>query len=99
MKIEISDDHGVAVVRLEGRLDGFGAQEAGKVLAALAGGSRVVFDFAGVSYLSSAGVRLLLSSHKAALASGGAVVLASLQPFCASVLDMSGLAGMIPAFS
>ncbi len=99
MKIEINDDHGVAVVRLEGRLDGFGAQEAGKVLDALAAGSRVVFDFANVSYLSSAGVRLLLSSHKAALASGGTVVLASLQPFCASVLDMSGLAGMIPAFS
>ncbi len=99
MKIETGDNHGVAVVRLEGRLDGFGVQEAGKILPALADGSRVVFDFAGVSYISSAGVRLLLSAHKAALSSGGAVALASLQPFCASVLDMSGLAGMIPAFA
>lgn len=99
MKIELRDDHGVTVARLEGRLDGFGAQEAARLLPPPAAGSRVVFDFAGVPYLSSAGVRLLLQSHKAAVASGGAVALASLQPFCASVLDMSGLAGLIPAFA
>ncbi len=98
MKTSIDKRDGVTMVGLDGRLDGFGAKEAA-MLPALAKGALVVLDCGALSYLSSAGVRLLLSAHKEAAGSGGALVLAAVQPFCASVLEMSGLTGMIPVFA
>jgi len=98
MKIELSNDHGITVAKLVGRLDGFGAKEAEKILPPLAPGSLLVFDGSELSYLSSAGVRFLLSVHKDATAKNAKVALSALQPFCASVLEMSGLAGMIPIY-
>ncbi len=98
MKVSIDKRDGVTVVGLDGRLDGFGAKEAA-MLPLLANGALVVLDCGALSYLSSAGVRLLLSAHKEAAGSGGALVLAAVQPFCASVLEMSGLTGLIPVFA
>ena len=99
MNVRIDKRDGVSVVSLDGRLDGFGAKEAAEILPGLAKGALVVLDCRALTYLSSAGVRLLLAAHKAAAGSGGALVFAEVQPFCASVLEMSGLAGMIPVFA
>jgi|694.fasta_scaffold131104_3 anti-anti-sigma factor len=99
MKITWSEVGGVAVARIEGRLDGFGAKGASEAFAAGNPSRRLVLDCAEMSYLSSAGVRVMLGLHKQAAASGGAVALARVQPFCASVLEMSGLTGMIPVFA
>lgn len=98
MKISLRKDRGVAVAALAGRLDGFGAKEAQQMFPSVAEGSSLVFDCSELSYLSSAGVRFLLGVHKAAAASGGKVALAALQPFCVSVLEMSGLSGLIPVY-
>ena len=98
MKIEQHKDRGVAVVRLIGRLDGFGAKEAEKNLFAPDPGAVLVLDCADLSYLSSAGVRFLLTIQKAVASSGGSIALCALQPFCAAVLEMSGLAGRIPVY-
>ncbi len=99
MKIELRKQDGVRIASLAGRLDGFGAKEAEK----LVGGERIdcplVLDCADLSYLSSAGVRFLLTLQKSAAASGSALALSALQPFCASVLEMSGLSGMIPIYA
>ena len=99
MKIELEEDHGVTVARLVGRLDGFGAKEAESTLSAPRQGLSLVFDCAELSYLSSAGVRFFLLAQKSAAASGGTLALSALRPFCASVLEMSGLAGIIPVFA
>lgn len=99
MTITWSETDGVAVLRLAGRLDGFGAKEAASAVPADFGVRRVVIDCTEMSYLSSAGVRLLLGWQKAALAGGGALVLAAVQPYCADVLDMAGLAGVTPVFA
>jgi anti-anti-sigma factor len=99
MNLTWSEMDEVTVVRLEGRLDGHGAKEAAAAVPSDLASRRVVLDFAEVSYLSSAGVRLILAWHKATATSGGAVVFAAVQPFCAEVLDMSGLAGVIPVFA
>ena len=98
VKIELSDDHGIVVAKFSGRLDGFGAKEAEKILPPVKSGSPLVFDCAELSYLSSAGVRFLLAVHKDAAAKGAKVALCALQPFCASVLEMSGLSGIIPVY-
>lgn len=98
MTITWSEQNGVAVARLAGRLDGFGAKAAAAELGPERAAGRLVLDCAELSYLSSAGVRVLITLQKAAAAGGGAVALAGVQPFCWSVLEMSGLAGMIPVF-
>ena len=99
MKFSWSAIDGVAVARIVGRMDGFGAKEATVVFSSIDPAGRLVIDCEDMSYMSSAGVRVLLNLHKAAAASGGAVALAAMQPFCVSVLEMSGLAGMIPVFA
>ena len=99
MKIELREQDGVRIAALAGRLDGFGAKEAERMV----GGERIdgplVLDCADLSYVSSAGVRFLLTLQKSASASGSAFALSALQPFCASVLEMSGLSGMIPTYA
>jgi anti-anti-sigma factor len=98
MTITWSEENGVAVALLAGRLDGFGAKAAEAGLGPPRAAGRLVLDCTELSYLSSAGVRVLITLQKAAAAAGGAVALAGVQPFCLSVLEMSGLAGMIPVF-
>jgi len=99
MKIELREQNGVRIAALAGRLDGFGAKEAEKMVAGKTVDGPLVIDCTELSYLSSAGVRFLLGVQKAAAASGSALVLSGLQPFCASVLEMSGLSGMIPVYA
>ena len=98
MKIELRSEQGIHVAKLIGRLDGFGAKEAEKILPPVAPGSALVFDCSELSYLSSAGVRLLIASQKTAAAGGAVVALSAVQPYCASVLEMSGLTGLIPVY-
>ena len=99
VKIELRSEQGINVAKLIGRLDGFGAKESEHLIAPVAPGSALVFDCSELSYLSSAGVRVLLTAHKAATAEGAVVALSAVQPYCASVLEMSGLAGVIPVYS
>ena len=62
-------------VMLEGRLDTVTAPELDSELKpALKGVSSLVFDFKGLEYISSAGLRVLLSAHKIMLNQGTMVV-------------------------
>jgi anti-anti-sigma factor len=99
MKIQLSEQNGVCVAALSGRLDGFGAKEAEKLVVGEKIKEALVLDCAELSYLSSAGVRFLLGMQKVAAGSGSAFALAALQPFCLSVMEMSGLSGMIPVYA
>jgi anti-anti-sigma factor len=99
MKIELCEQKGVCVAALTGRLDGFGAKEAEKLVAGEKITAPLLLDCAGLSYLSSAGVRFLLGLQKAAAGSGATFALSGLQPFCLSVMEMSGLSGTIPVYA
>ncbi len=62
-------------IALEGRLDTMTAPELEAELnKSLPGADSLLFDFARLDYISSAGLRVLLSAHKALLAKGGMVV-------------------------
>lgn len=82
----------VTVVRLSARVD---AISAGEVEAAfgeqIAGGARkLVADFAGTEYISSAGLRVFLATLKLLGKNEGRIVLCAMQPFIAEVFDISG---------
>ncbi|WMS42980.1 STAS domain-containing protein [Acuticoccus sp. MNP-M23] len=90
LKTETVD--GVAVFIPAGRIDSQTSktfEEA--VLAAIAAGStRMVFDFADLAYISSAGLRVVLLAGKRVRTAGGKLVLANLQPAIREVFEISG---------
>ena len=49
-----------------------------------------MIDLGNVPYMSSAGLRLLLSSHKTMLGKGGELQIANVQPSVKEVLDVTG---------
>lgn len=84
-----------AIARLTGRLDARGTQEIQDALLDLQKTKTVILDLKEVSYLSSAGVRLFLTLHKALHSRERRLLLCNLQPYCAEVLKISGLSEIL----
>jgi len=55
----------------------------------------VVIDLANVPYMSSAGLRLLLTAHKTMLAKGGELQIANVQESVREVLDITGFSDIL----
>ena len=68
-------------------------------LAIKEGSSRVILDMRGVTYVSSAGLRVMVQAAKQAKASKGGVAIFGLQPLVKEVFDASGLGTIIPIAS
>ena len=65
MKIDFNRSNGELTVALDGRLDSLTAPVLEDFLAGqYAGATSLTFDFAKLAYVSSAGLRVLLSAHK-----------------------------------
>ena len=78
------------VVKLVGRLDTATASQAEKEIQPVLSGSlkEVIFDLAELTFISSAGLRVLLGARKALAARGAQVHLTNLQPQIEKVLDI-----------
>ncbi|MDP3415873.1 STAS domain-containing protein [Falsiroseomonas sp.] len=85
-------------VILVGRLDSttVGQVEIGFTAAVAASGRNAVLDLTGLEFLSSLGIRLLLSSARVVSRRGGAVVLFGAQPMVADVLESMGMDQVLP---
>ncbi|MCQ2177944.1 MAG: STAS domain-containing protein [Bacteroidales bacterium] len=68
MKISKSIENGVVTFAPEGWLDTSSSPELGEMVEAVTEASSIVLDFAGVEYMSSAGLRQVLATHKKAKA-------------------------------
>ena len=65
MNINIAKENGVTIMRIEGRLDTTTAPELEKAINGEGEALKtLVLDFKGVDYISSAGLRVLLTSQK-----------------------------------
>ena len=90
MKIDLNKTDDRVTVALEGRLDTITAPELEAALTpALEGTKELTLDFAGVEYLSSAGLRVLLSAQKVMNRQGSM----KLTHVCASVLEIFEVTG------
>ncbi len=92
--VEMSVRDGTTVIGLTGELDGRsgpGAQR--RLMELLPEDGRVLLDMSGVTYLSSAGLRVLLLLHRAA---GGRVALAGVPPEIETVMAATGLLDLFP---
>ena len=84
----------VAVAAPVGRIDHLSAGTFEEALAPLlarsiAGGKGVVLDFAGVDYISSVGLRVLMIAAKEMRAHGARIAVAALQPVVAEIFAIS----------
>ncbi len=98
MNIETRELKHVSVVKITGRVDSATAPEMEQSLQELINTDRnqVVLDLQDTEYMSSAGLRVMVSTLKAAKKNGGDLKLAQLSPRVKEVLD---LAGLTPVFN
>ena len=89
---------GIQLMVLAGRMDGAGTEQVAAGFNAIIATrpQRVVVDMRQVPFLSSIGIRLLLSNAKALRQHGGRMVIASAQPLVREVLEIVGIAALIP---
>ena len=88
------------VVRIMGSVDGLTAETLQGALRSQVeeGNVRLVGDLSGVDYTSSAGLRALLATLKAARLQGGDLRLAAVQPNVHRVLDLSGFTSILKLY-
>lgn len=100
MQIATSREDAALVIAPSGRIDSAGADGLRSALetAASEAEKRVMVDFATVEYISSAGLRALLSGAKAVQTRGGGVVLCGLHLNVREVFDISGFSTVFDTF-
>ncbi len=90
--VEIQDN--VVIVAVRGRIDHLNAAAFHNALnphlaKCRAGGVGVVFDLAGLEYISSAGLRIFMIAAKQARARGGRIAVAQMQPLVQEIFEIS----------
>ena len=91
---------GVTVLSLKGSIDAMTAPEITEYIQRLVakGNIKLVADFSGVDYTSSAGLRVLLGAIKETRAQSGDMRLAEVQPDVLKVLNLSGFTNILKLF-
>ena len=98
MAINIERDGGTVIAKIDGRLDGANAQEfQGDLTGAIEDSDRaVILDFANLSYISSAGLRVILITAKALRRQDAELAVCSLSDPIREVFEISGFDQIIP---
>jgi anti-anti-sigma factor len=97
MDIDIKKWHEFDILEIRGRIDGITCAGLRQSIeqAAVEGRRNLVLDFSGVSYMSSAGLRIILQSHKTLKLIGGELILASIPTAIMEVFTISGMGNFL----
>ena len=101
MEIQTRNEANTTVITITGRFDAVTAPDyEKKVQELIVGGDiRIVVDFAGLDYISSAALRRLLLLAKKATDAQGKVVLTSLRSQIRDIFDMAGFTPIFPIYA
>lgn len=93
MEISTKEMKRASLVTVSGRVDSATAPDLDKALQTLiqANRNQIVVDLKGVEYMSSAGIRALVSALKAAKSGGGGLCIAQPSTRARDVLELAGL--------
>ena len=95
MKISKTRNESALTVALEGRLDTTTAPELeAELKSALSGTTELVFDFAKLDYISSAGLRVLLSTQKV-MNKQGSMKIINVNETIMEVFDVTGFVDIL----
>ena len=89
MEIKTTTEGDTLTIAVSGRVDTVTAPELAAGLR-FGDAKRVVIDLANVPYMSSAGLRLLLTAHKELVGKGGELQIANVQSAVMEVLEITG---------
>lgn len=97
MKVEITQTDDKVMVTLAGRLDTVTSSEFEKTLAPYfaMNGIELHLDCNEMEYISSAGLRVVLTTHKNITAKGGRFIIHNLTKEVRSVFDMTGFSRIL----
>ena len=97
MEVKILEQNDEKVVAIEGRVDTVTASDLEMKVSPLfkESGITLVFDCAGLEYVSSSGLRIILTAHKMVSATGGKFILRNLTREVKSVLDLTGFSRIL----
>lgn len=100
MKIETIDMHDKHIICLDGKVDTNTAPEFDSALTRLieSGSQQIVADFEKLSFISSAGLRVLLAAAKKLKATQGELVVCAMNPTVAEVFAISGFSTILRVF-
>lgn len=91
MAIAVSQHQGVTVIGLKGSIDGKTAPELQAEIVPVVGQvDKVILDLAEVDYMSSAGLRMLLTLYRQFLARKGRIALVAVAPDIKDVMSYTG---------
>jgi anti-anti-sigma factor len=99
MQIETLES-GFSLIRLEGRLDMEGVQAIDNrfSFATTTQKATILIDLSEMSFISSLGIRLLMTSGRAQKSRGGQIALIAPSPEVREVLETSGVPYLLPIF-
>ena len=96
MNITVTKEADSTTLRFDGRLDTSTSPKLEEELVnVLKDAKEVIFDFEKLEYLSSAGLRLILSTHKKLKAAGGALTVANVNEVIKNVFDLTGFSDIL----
>jgi len=89
------------IIKIEGRIDGLTSKQIQAEIEEMleAGVKNLILDFAGVYYLSSAGIRVFISEMKRINAVGGQMFFVSLSCHILEIFKISGLCSVFKVFN
>jgi anti-sigma B factor antagonist len=100
MQIQDNNVKQVTIITIQGSIDALTAPKITEYINGLIanGNFKLVADFSGVDYTSSAGLRVLLGAVKGTRAKGGDLCLVGVQPDVNKVLTLSGFTNILKIF-
>ncbi|WP_196772822.1 STAS domain-containing protein [Pseudodesulfovibrio alkaliphilus] len=95
-----SKENGITVLAVDGNLDAEGTQALEeKVLALLeAGETSLLFDFSGLDYINSSGLRILVLAYQRLKKASGRVAICGVRDYIQEVFEVSGYDKIFPLF-
>jgi len=100
MEIRDKQVNDVTILIIQGSIDALTAPQITERIDGLidSGNIKLVADFGGVDYTSSAGLRVLLGAIKSTRSKGGDLFLVDIQPDVEKVLSLSGFTSILKIF-
>ena len=103
MEVNTERDNGTLIAKAEGRVDGSNAREFEEALDSAItqheDGQAVIVDFEGLSYISSAGLRVILLTARTLRKQDKEFVVCSLSDPIREVFEISGFDKIIPVYA
>nr|WP_321260636.1 STAS domain-containing protein [uncultured Pseudodesulfovibrio sp.] len=101
MAMNQENENGVIILAVDGNLDAEGTQAMEeKVLALLESGeTKLLFDFTGLDYINSSGLRVLVLAYQRLKKASGTVAICGVKDYIQEVFEVSGYDKIFPLYT